>query len=63
MTKNEAYKIIGVPLQANLKKAENTYQQKCKKLRFKTLPGNPANQRQRAQRQLLRLQSHVGAAD
>jgi len=55
MTKDDAYRIIGVPRSANLKKAEMVYQQKCHKLRFRVLPGNTATQRQRALGQLVEL--------
>ena len=55
MTMDDAYKIIGVPRSTDLKRTEMVYQQKSRKLRFSTLPGNTATQRQRALGQLVEL--------
>jgi precorrin-4 methylase len=52
MTKEEAYKTLGITGSISTSRAEQFYKEKCKKLRFQTVPGMPAAIRQKAHAEL-----------
>ena len=52
MTKEEAYKTLSITGSTSVYKAEQLYQEKCKKLRLQMVPGMPVTTRQKAQAEM-----------
>ncbi len=48
MTRAEAYKTLGITSSTSVYRAEQLYQEKCKKLRLQMVPGIPVTTRQKA---------------
>jgi len=55
MTREEAYKALGVSRTAGRSKAEQLYRERCRKLRLQMVPGMPTTARQKAQAELARV--------
>lgn len=55
MTKEQARNILGISHSASIKTTEQAYQQKCRQLQIRMVPGNPCSCRQKAQIELAKL--------
>ncbi|MCF7955176.1 MAG: hypothetical protein K9M75_05185 [Phycisphaerae bacterium] len=55
MTRNEAYRLLGISRSVGIKPAEQAYRQKCKECQMNMIPGNSVSVRKKAQEELAQL--------